>query len=218
MHTFFSGAAEIGAFLWRHAFEFFTLALLLLNILGNLLFRRRLRLFELFLLRDQRSDIELRWGPGRDRLLSRLLLEDNLLNGVKERQMDPILIVSAISGILQAVQTWIAVRDQKQATAAFDRGIKSGPSDVNVLAAAAQLSSLAPPSIIDAYGQRLQKCWTTYETMIRAPDGSYMPPEIDDATVAVKRCICRELARLKSINGSFPPGKLADWWNEYGCA
>ena len=132
--------------------------------------------------------------------------------------MDPSLIVSGISAVLQAAQTWIAYRDSRRAASVFTDAMASGTSNPDLANAALQLVSLAPPQVVNALGNRVQVCWDRYVDILGAPPGSFMPPEIDDATEAVKACVCRELKRLRSVNGSLPPGQFSDWWNEYKCS
>lgn len=134
-----------------------------------------------------------------------------------EVAMDPTLVVSGISAVLQAVQTWIASRDSGRAAAAFSNTISTATLSPALVNAANQLASLAPPQVVTALGNRVQACWTKYVDILNAPGGSYLPQDIDDATEAVKACVCRELKRLRSVNGSLPPGQLADWWNQYQC-
>jgi len=131
--------------------------------------------------------------------------------------MDPTLIVSGIAAVLQAAQTWIASRDSRRAAAAFSNAISSANLTPALINAANQLTSLAPPSVLNALGTRVESCWTNYVDILNAPGGSYLPQEIDDATEAVKACVCRELQRLRSVNGSLPPGQLSDWWGQYQC-
>ena len=48
-------------------------------------------------------------------------------------------------------------------------------------------------------------------------DNDYLPGEIDDATEALKKCVCRELHRLQEVNGNIPHGILRNYWNQYRC-
>ena len=131
--------------------------------------------------------------------------------------MDPSLIVTGISAVLQATQTWIAHRDSRRAAEVFRLEMRRGTSAPGLSLAAKQLVTLAPANVVAALGDRVEKCWTRYEEVLSAPDGSFMPQEIDDATKAVRACVCRELRRLLAVNGTFPPGKFADWWRQYEC-
>lgn len=129
---------------------------------------------------------------------------------------DPGLIVSGISAVLQAAQTWIAYKDSKRAAEEFRLEIGRGAQSPALANAASQLS-LAPPNVVAALGTRVEECWNKYYEMLTAPSGTYMPTDLDDATEAVKRCVCRELKRLKAVNGHLPPGKFTEWWRQYGC-
>ena len=130
---------------------------------------------------------------------------------------DPSLIVSGISAVLQAAQTWMTYRDARRASNAFESVIGTGESNPVLAQTTRQLINLAPEKEVQSLGLRVEKCWVRYSEILDSEEGSYMPQEIDSATEAVKRCICRELKRLKSINGSLPPGKLSEWWSEYKC-
>lgn len=129
---------------------------------------------------------------------------------------DPGLIVSGISAVLQAAQTWIAYRDSRRAAEEFRLEIERGAQSPALANAASQLS-LAPPNVLAALGDRVEECWNKYYEMLIAPSGTYLPTDLDDATEAVKRCVCRELKRLKAVNGRLPPGKFSEWWRQYGC-
>ena len=113
--------------------------------------------------------------------------------------VDPSLIVTGISAVLQATQTWIAYRDSRRAAEVFQLEMRKGTRTPGLANAASQLVTLAPPNIVSALGNRVEKCWSRYADMLNAPDGSFMPQDIDDATQAVKACVCRELKRLLAI-------------------
>lgn len=130
--------------------------------------------------------------------------------------VDPGLIVSGIAAVLQAAQTWMSYRDSGRAASVFRDVFQSGTANPELAQAAVQLS-LVPIGVLNAFGTRVEACWTKYEEMLVSPAGTYMPSELDDATEAVKRCVCRELKRLKSINGTLPSGKFSQWFTQYGC-
>lgn len=127
---------------------------------------------------------------------------------------DPALIVAGIAGLLQAVQTWITVRDRQKAADVLRKQMHAGANTEALDHAARQLRNIAPIEILDRLKGRAERCWLRYLEVL---DGNFLPSEIDEATEAVKLCICRELARIRSINGDLPPGKLAEWWGQYGC-
>lgn len=129
-------------------------------------------------------------------------------------RMSAELIVSGISATLEAVQTWLQLRDRKKAAAAFSRAsTQSKAFEHNV----EQLVSLVPPDVLELMDKRVRRCWVRYSEVLVDED-SFLPPEVDDATDAVKRCVCRELQRIRSLNGEvLPPGILSDWWAAY-CA
>jgi hypothetical protein len=81
---------------------------------------------------------------------------------------------------------------------------------------AVNLNILIPHEILQRFEDRVSKCWERYNEVLASP-GGYLPSEVDDASEALIACICRELRRLKLINGDIPEGKLLDYWNQYKC-
>ncbi|MEK8088092.1 hypothetical protein WNB94_16940 [Aquabacterium sp. A3] len=131
--------------------------------------------------------------------------------------LDPSLIVTAISAILQATQTWYAHKDARQAAEELDKIIGSGADDPELVEAMAQLHSFVPAEVIDALLARIEQQWVRYAEVLEAPPGAFTEAEIDAATQAAKAGVCRELQRLRSITGALPPGKLSQWWELYKC-
>lgn len=128
--------------------------------------------------------------------------------------MDPTLIISGISAVLKAIDTWVKYKDSQRAATDFATRIKQAQGDPNVQHQARTLANIVPPPVLDALGSRVRKCWEHYQDVL---NGGYLPGEIDDATRSVKACICRELQRIYDLNGSIPPGELDVWWTQY-CA
>lgn len=81
----------------------------------------------------------------------------------------------------------------------------------------ARIARLIPEDVIRAFVERIERCWERY-TNILQDDGSYLPSEIDEATDAVIKCICRELQRLFRLNQGIPGGILTDYWEKYACS
>jgi hypothetical protein len=131
--------------------------------------------------------------------------------------LDPSLIVSAISAILQAAQTWYVHKDARQAAEELDKIIGTGAEDPELVEAMEQLYSFVPMEVIDALLDRVEQHWVRYADVLEAPPGSFTEAEIDTATQVAKAGICRELQRLRSITGALPPGKLSQWWELYKC-
>jgi hypothetical protein len=128
--------------------------------------------------------------------------------------MDPTLIVTGFSAVLQATQTWLQYRDSKRAAEAFRSRITNAPKETRILQQAATLAQLVPQPILDTLGGRARKCWERYLDVLK---GDFLPGEVDEATQNVKKCLCRELKRIHDLNGSIPAGDLSEWWNAY-CA
>ena len=124
---------------------------------------------------------------------------------------DPVTFIATVSAALQAVQTWLAVRDYRAAAQAGDAGFRSGATDQQ---AAGELATLVPREVLADMTKRVKGCWEKYRSVLN-DDQEYLPDEVDNATEAVKRCICRELRRIHSLNDTVPAGDLQNWWNAY---
>lgn len=69
--------------------------------------------------------------------------------------------------------------------------------------------------MLDTFSSRVKRCFDKYAMVLK--DNDYLPGEIDDATEALKKCVCRELHRLQEVNGNIPHGILRNYWNQYRC-
>lgn len=126
--------------------------------------------------------------------------------------MDIQLLLAGISATLQAVEVWLAVRDQRRAATTFETTLAARRDAPDTIAQAQTLIQLIPTEILDTFDARVRRCWSRYHDVLQ---GKYLPEEIDEATRAVRACICRELGRLQELNGSIPSGDLLNWWNAY---
>ena len=128
--------------------------------------------------------------------------------------MTPDLIVATISAGMQAMDLWLNFRDRSKASAAMDqiRVIQNSPENH---AEAQRLLNLVPAKILDTFSGRVNRCFNNYSDVLK--DDHFLPGEVDDATKALKKCVCRELSRLREINGRIPNGILHDLWNQYRC-
>ena len=122
------------------------------------------------------------------------------------------LIVGIISTAMQAIQTWIAVRDRDSTVRALDEGIAAAQVSAEIRVQSEALMHLVPPPILKILENRVQRCWDDFEVIVR---GSRPSDEIDQATQKLKRCICRELNRILDLNDTIPEGVLQDWWQQY---
>ena len=130
---------------------------------------------------------------------------------------DPNVIVAAISGILQAAQTWYAHKDSRRAAQEFDKIIGTGRTNPDLVEATKQLELSVPEDIVHSLERRVEQHWVRYAEVLEAAAGTYTEAEIDNATEAAKTGICRELQRIRSIAGTLPPGKFSQWWELYKC-
>jgi hypothetical protein len=126
-------------------------------------------------------------------------------------------IIAAASAAMQAIQTWLAFRDRKRAAKTYDVALSSALSDVTTAEESHLLTTVVPLHILISLAGRTDNCFNRYSEILKS-DQEYLPSEVDDATLALKRCVCRELRRIYELNGSIPPGKLREWWNLYRCA
>ncbi len=78
------------------------------------------------------------------------------------------------------------------------------------------LADIVPHDVLDLMIQRVRKCWDYYKEVLEAEE-DFLPAQVDNATRAFERCICRELKRIMRLNKSLPPGDLERWWKAY-CA
>ncbi|HTY11507.1 MAG TPA: hypothetical protein VMF88_10585 [Bacteroidota bacterium] len=124
------------------------------------------------------------------------------------------IIIAGISATMQAVDLWATLRDRKKANNAFKETYPKINSDRQLQLEATQLENLVPVDVLNNMQVRVERCWTSYNDVLVDEDG-YLPNEVDSATVAVKKCICRELRRIRDLNGSIPPGILSKWWDKY---
>ena len=94
--------------------------------------------------------------------------------------------------------------------------VQSLINDPGVQKEAEELIGFAPQTTIDILSQRIESCFTKYDVVL--VDDDFLPGEMDSATRALTKCICRELNRLKMANGNNLPTKtLNEMWNGYGC-
>lgn len=123
------------------------------------------------------------------------------------------LIVATVSAGMQAVELWLNLKDRIKAKIAIEQAetMQAEPA----IQEAAQRLLIIPKELLDTFNGRVDRCFTNYKDVLN--DEQYLPKEIDDATEALKRCVCRELKRLHSVNGSIPEGPLRTWWEQYQC-
>jgi hypothetical protein len=122
------------------------------------------------------------------------------------------LIISGLSAALQAIQTWYQIRDSREAARVFDTEYRLQLDSPAMKTAARRLENLVPDAILETMKQRVQSCWTRYQEVLT---GGFLPGEIDEATQSLKLCVCRELRRIRELNGSLPAGILSEWWDAY---
>lgn len=124
------------------------------------------------------------------------------------------LMITGVAAAFEAVQTWIAVRDRRRAAATFEATLEAGRSNPATWDENRALLDLVPFEVLKTMEERTRRCWESYHRVLQG-ESQYLPEEIDEATRALKACICRELKRIVDLNGSLPPGKLRAWWSAY---
>lgn len=128
--------------------------------------------------------------------------------------MSPELITATISAGMQAIELWINLKDREKAKNALTQ-IPIIQNTAENRGEAINLTNLLSPELLETFSGRVKKCFDKYQSVLN--DEKFLPQEIDDATIAVRRCVCRELARLKDLNGFIPDGILFRYWKVYQC-
>lgn len=124
------------------------------------------------------------------------------------------LFFSGISATAAAIGVWQKTRDSKKSAAVFDDVFDEVKESDVAEEAAVQLVKKIPGEVIKDLEARADLCWTNYRNVL---GGEYLPAEIDQATAAVQACVCRELTRIKVLNGDIPERWMAQW-EIYSCA
>lgn len=138
-----------------------------------------------------------------------------IVQEINKKQMDPGIIIAAISASMQAVDLWRSFRNKSTAKEALEQteNLQKLPS---IQKEATQLGMLIRPDILESLERRIETCQDRYKKVLDA-EKDYLPEEVDKATDALLQCICRELRRIEKINGEIPKGVLQDYWNKYNC-
>jgi len=123
-------------------------------------------------------------------------------------------LFAGISAAGTAVQTWLRLRDPARAAAEFDTTFDRSFASSETAAAASELVAIIPPEVIKELEARADKCWTGYRKVL---GGDFLPDEVDHATASVQGCVCRELRRIKDLNGTIP-SRWEGQWQKYDCA
>ena len=127
---------------------------------------------------------------------------------------DPATLIAAFSAAMQTIQTWLAARDARKASRKADFAYKRTYEAKLAATEGKRLSRIVPDNVLKMMEKRVMKCWEKYLDVID-PKKETTPYEIDDATEALKNCLCEELRRIDELNRSIPAGKLRSWWENY---
>jgi hypothetical protein len=123
-------------------------------------------------------------------------------------------LFAGISAAAAAIQVWYKSRDKRTAATEFDNVYEMTFASPEANAAATELVAIIPEEVIRALEERAHSCWTGFRKVLDPQE--YLPEEVDNATEAVQACICRELGRIKKLNGSIPNRWLPQW-QRYKC-
>ena len=126
-----------------------------------------------------------------------------------------VAFISGVSAVSSAVSAWVKYRDSQRAKEQFDRQFQEKQEAPKTTEQAERLSAVVPQKILDKLSDRAKRCWERYAKVL---EGDFLPEEIDEATEAVKKCLCREIGRIKSLNGSIPDEDLEKAYEQYECA
>lgn len=141
-------------------------------------------------------------------------LSTEIQNSIKPNIMAPELITATISAGMQAIDLWLNLKDRRKAQLAMKQISAIQNTSENIIESQ-NLTQLIPTELLQTFSYRVDRCFTNYKDVL--DDEQYLPKEIDDATEAVKKCVCRELRRLKKLNGFIPNGLLMKYWDSYRC-
>ncbi|HWZ16008.1 MAG TPA: hypothetical protein VNW95_12290 [Mucilaginibacter sp.] len=130
--------------------------------------------------------------------------------------MTPDLLVAMVSASMQAIDLWLNFRDKEKVNAVMNQ-VDYLQSSPQIQEEGDNLLLLIPVDVFDILSNRVQACFDKYKAMFDN-NYEYLPAELDEATEALKRCICRELSRIYSLNGRIPDGTLSHYWNQYSCS
>src|SRR5688500_5817157 len=101
--------------------------------------------------------------------------------------IDPTVLISGVSALLKAIDTWVGYRDSRRAAEAFRREQQAAEESIQVAQEARSLADIVPIDVLNVMTSRAERCWSRYREVL---DGSFLPAEVDEATSAVKACIC----------------------------
>jgi hypothetical protein len=124
------------------------------------------------------------------------------------------VIIAIIHAGMTAVDMWVREQDRKRAVREADGAYSEIVRSPRLKRDAQLLESVVPPEVLEAMATRVKNCWKSYMDVLKDED-DYLPKEVDAATTAVQKCICRELRRIHQLNGEIPPGPMREWWNRY---
>lgn len=123
------------------------------------------------------------------------------------------LFFSGISAAASAIGVWQKSRDKKKAAETFDNKFNETKASKEAEVAALELVNIIPDDVIKDLEARADNCWTGFRKVL---GGDFLPDEVDKATLSVKACVCRELKRIKELNGSIPE-RWKNQWDQYKC-
>ena len=125
-----------------------------------------------------------------------------------------VMVIAAFSAAMQVVQAWRGFRDRTKAFEKAGRAYERTRKAALATTQGNRLQRIVPDDILDAMEKRVTNCWSSYKDVLD-PAQNQSFREIDNATEALKTCLCRELGLISSLNGSIPYGKLRDWWTRF---
>lgn len=131
-------------------------------------------------------------------------------------QLAPELLVAIVSAVMRGVETWNSIRDRRRAAREASKTFDESLISNEVILEGQHLANLVPEPILMEMIKDVNDCWQRYLEIYQSKR-DYLPQELDDASEAVMKCICRVLRRMYSLNRRIPPGRLTRYWDEY-CA
>jgi hypothetical protein len=127
--------------------------------------------------------------------------------------MEPaMLFIALVTGIMQGVQTWLALRDRTAARRAQERAYIQTLQAPETRNRAERLMAIVPLKTIDLLRRRVQNCYDRFNKMLEN-DKKYFPQDLSEAAEkALPNCVCTNLKMIIDVPSTaivLPPCSMA---------
>ena len=109
-------------------------------------------------------------------------------------------VVSTIKNSIEAIKIWFELKDRHQAKQKLNElSLELTRDEDKVKQEANEVVRLIPEDILRAFQKRIDECKVRYQKVLESSD-DYFEDQVDSATRAYIKCICRELNRVYELN------------------